>query len=121
MKVSTCVWASAVFGVLLVGVRGHAMPTGQETSVQGHSEARRDPLRCITPPRKLPTREGSTAFTARIYMELVALERRANVVVRDTLATLPGQSSLKAPTHCEGPRHVHYDTHSLTGNETNGA
>ena len=117
MKVSTCVWASAVLGVLLVGARGHAMPAG----VQGDSQAKLNPVMCMTPPGKLPARTGSTAFTARIYMGLVALERRANAVVRDTLAALPGQSSLKAPLRCEGPRPIRYDTHGVTRNEINGA
>ena len=121
MKVSTYVWASAVLGVLLVGARGHATPTRQETGVQRDSQAKLNPTMCMIPPGKLPTRTGSTAFTARIYMGLVALERRANVVVRDTLAILPGQSSLKAPMRCEGPRPVHYDTHGVTRNEVNGA
>jgi hypothetical protein len=121
MNVSTYVWASAVLGFLLVGARGHAMPTRQETGLQRDSQARVEPTMCMIPPGKLPTRTASTAFTARIYMGLVALERRANVVVRDTLAILPGQSSLKAPMRCEGPRPVHYDTHGATRNEINDA
>jgi len=100
MKMSTCVWAIAVLGALLVGARGQAMLTGQETGVQGDSQDKRNPTMCMTPPRKLPTRTGSPALTARIYMELIVLERRANVVVRDTLSRLPGQSSLKAPMRC---------------------
>ena len=34
MKVSTCVWASALLGVLLVGARGHAMPAPQVTDAR---------------------------------------------------------------------------------------
>ena len=68
--------------------------------------------------------KGPLPLRPATYMELVALERTANVVVRDTLATLPGQSSFFEGTNAlrgsSGPTFA-YDTHSLTGNETNGA
>jgi hypothetical protein len=104
MKVSTCVWASALLGVLLAGARGHAMPTPQVTDAQANPHGQPTPTMCMPPPRKLPPPTAPLAFTARIYMELLVLERRANAVVRNTLATLPGQSALKAPIRCERPR-----------------
>jgi hypothetical protein len=104
MNVPTGVWASALLCVLFVGARGHAMPTPQVTDAQANPHGQPIPPMRMPPPRKLPPPTAPIPFTARIYMELLALEHRANAVVRDTLATLPGQSALKAPLRCERPR-----------------
>lgn len=50
--------------------------TSELKAIYGDSQDKRNPTMCMTPPRKLPTRTGSPAFIARIYMELIVLERR---------------------------------------------
>jgi len=104
MKVSTGVWVSALLGVVLVGTRGHAMPTPQVTDAQANPHGQPIPTMCMPPPRTLSLPTRPISFTARIYMELLVLEHRANAVVRDTLATLSGQSALQAPVRCQRSR-----------------
>jgi hypothetical protein len=133
MKVPNWVWASVLLGGGLVGAQGYhrakaqdaagdtsaatpapqpaktvfAMPTPQATAVQGNPRGEPKPTMCMAVPRKISAPPDSAPLSVRIYFEWVSLERRANVLVKDALSALPGQSFSRSPTHCESPRPVH--------------
>ena len=84
-----------------------ATPARQQTAVQGNPQAEPKPTVCMTVSRRIPAPPDSAPLSVRIYFEWVSLERRANVLVKDALSALPGQSFSRTPTLCESPRPIH--------------
>lgn len=112
MKVSTCVWASVLLGGAIVAAQGYHRVMAKDAAADTAAatptlRGAPKPTLCMRIFWKDPTPPDSAPLSVRIYFEWLSLERRANVLVKDALSALPGQSFSRTPTPCESPRPVH--------------